>query len=311
MMKRRRSAMMTPSRQQTRSPVGDGPRKLVLQAPKLGADLFGTGPSGCFSKRLTIASAICSTSRRRAAPSALTADGPTGPGVRCRSEVTIACVLERVRGRIPPALVTAASSSIEAARRELAGKPLITINRDPIGPGGILTDVLVGPRAPRSPACGHPPHLRLPYKIGMRGYPEPMDLTATNTPCPGCGAALVACKVQDGMLGWCRSCGGLWFDLLFARRVSAGALSGDAKLFVEHVSNLRHAPATGYRDNAAHGERRCPACAVPLVAQTVGDPAIQIDSCKQHGAFFGQHELGALLKQAELKAAADPPTSSR
>jgi len=132
-----------------------------------------------------------------------------------------------------------------------------------------------------------------------------MEATPTNVPCPGCGVALHAVSMTDGLLGGCSACGGVWIGNDVCRRALAGELSDDAKTWIKRVTDeARPAVSAGYRTPAPMAaQRRCPSCGGALARAMLQNPQVEVDFCRAHGAYFDRSELGAVAFEAELRAA--------
>lgn len=98
--------------------------------------------------------------------------------------------------------------------------------------------------------------------------------------CPRCpGHGLFTGEARGVHLHACGGCGGVWLAPEVARRVlrplfTPGGLPGTTS------------PGA------------CPACRAPMVAWTVGETGVELDSCDRHGTWFDRQELESLARAA-------------
>lgn len=101
--------------------------------------------------------------------------------------------------------------------------------------------------------------------------------------CPKCAHEMKSSQYKDVEYDQCRSCGGLWFDVLEAEELAdhkgaADIDTGNAKEGAKMNENW---------------EIKCPTCKVRMLpVQDVEQPHIQLETCPAcHGTFFDAGEF--------------------
>lgn len=141
---------------------------------------------------------------------------------------------------------------------------------------------------------------RFCHNCGTRIAVEGKSGTPTECPCPACGAAH---RLDSRTLGQppaavfeCRACGGLWVGC------------ETFKLLTERVKDQVSTPAglPGETERAAQGHavaqrgplyRYCPRCHQMMARRNYAKwSGVIIDSCHEHGIWFDEGELHALLR---------------
>ena len=130
-------------------------------------------------------------------------------------------------------------------------------------------------------------------------------MSRTSHLCPVCKVGLFVGQSSDVSMLGCGRCGGQWLDNAGTQRVVAGIISAHARTMAKRVSaGAQPAAATHYRDAGSEpAARACPLCQQPLEVKNVAEVNIEIDVCGTHGTWFDAHELDALAKHFEFKAA--------
>ncbi len=115
--------------------------------------------------------------------------------------------------------------------------------------------------------------------------------------CPKCKQDMIVVEHRQIELDYCPKCEGVWFD------------AGELDLFLQCVQlaspeitirNIVNLPAVG----SSGKPRKCPICGHGMKEVAIGQPAINIDVCRQvDGLWFDGGEMHELLKQLADKPA--------
>lgn len=113
-----------------------------------------------------------------------------------------------------------------------------------------------------------------------RAEEKPTD--ERSTPCPRCGSGLFEGKHGSASLLGCGRCGGAWVDSSAYAEVVRGA----GLAYVALGEQATRAATITAPDGPVH----CPVCAAPAIRKQA-TPAVAIDVCEAHGAWFDANEL--------------------
>ncbi|MEM6639688.1 MAG: zf-TFIIB domain-containing protein [Pseudomonadota bacterium] len=135
-------------------------------------------------------------------------------------------------------------------------------------------------------ACGHPVGAPSPVPRGPDHVLE----------CPRCDAPMRAGLVGDVLIDECRRCSGLWLHLASFE----GLLTRTEHDQVLAAVNALRRPEVNYGRNRPEAEDRfyinCPECDKQMQRrQFAGASQVVVDVCGEHGIWFDQDELSAIV----------------
>jgi len=116
--------------------------------------------------------------------------------------------------------------------------------------------------------------------------------------CPNCKNDMIVVQHHQIELDYCTNCRGVWFD------------AGELELFLDSLKlespNLVIKNILGLPElKSSHGRRKCPICKRSMKETAIGQPAINIDVCRQgDGLWFDGGEVTELLRQLASKPSA-------
>jgi Zn-finger nucleic acid-binding protein len=113
--------------------------------------------------------------------------------------------------------------------------------------------------------------------------------------CPNCKKDMIVVEHRQIELDYCPSCEGVWFDAgELDLLLQSAKLDNPARLMEE----ILNSPAV----KEGRKERKCPICGRGMQERATGEPAINIDICRQgDGIWFDGGEVQQLLTQLVQK----------